>query len=71
MAIVASGPYVGSAETRAIDATQSKLTVYVYKSGLFSGFADDHIIDAPIAKGTLSDTAPHRKIPYFPSFHEK
>ena len=46
------------ADTRAIDTDQSKLTVYVYKSGLFSGFADDHIIDAPIAKGTFSDTAP-------------
>ena len=46
------------AQGRAIDVDQSKLTVYVYKSGLFSGFADDHIIDAPIAKGTLSDAAP-------------
>src|SRR5438094_9717690 len=51
-------PMTVLAETRAIDTAQSKLTVYVYKSGLFSGFADDHIIDAPIAKGTLSDTAP-------------
>lgn len=46
------------AETHQIDTTQSKLTVYVYKSGLFSGFADDHVIDAPIASGTLSDAAP-------------
>jgi YceI-like protein len=46
------------AETRQIDTAQSKLTVYVYKSGLFSGFADDHIVDAPIASGTLSDAAP-------------
>ena len=46
------------AETRPIDSARSKLTVYVYKSGLFSGFADDHIIDAPIANGMLSDAAP-------------
>ena len=46
------------AQARPIDTAQSKLTVYVYKSGLFSGFADDHIIDAPIARGTLSDAAP-------------
>ena len=45
-------------ESRPIDAAQSKLTVYVYKSGLFSGFADDHVVDAPIANGTLSDAAP-------------
>ena len=46
------------AETRSIDSAQSKLTVFVYKSGLFSGFADDHIIDVAIAGGTISDTAP-------------
>src|SRR5947208_1047826 len=46
------------AETRQIDTAQSKLTVYVYKSGLFSGFADDHVVDAPIASGMLSDASP-------------
>jgi polyisoprenoid-binding protein YceI len=47
-----------AAQTRQIDLMQSKLVVYVYKSGLFSGFAGDHIIDAPLAGGTLSDEAP-------------
>src|SRR6266542_1989653 len=47
-----------AAETRQIDTAQSKVTVFVYKSGLFSGFADDHIIDAPIAGGTVSETSP-------------
>ena len=37
------------AETRQIDTGQSKLTVFVYKSGLFSAFADDHVIDGAIA----------------------
>src|SRR4029077_8943163 len=46
------------AETRQIDGAQSTLTVFVYKSGLFSAFADDHIIDASIASGTISDAAP-------------
>jgi hypothetical protein len=46
------------AESRAIDTAQSKLTVFVYKSGLFSGFADDHVIDAPLARGTVSDAPP-------------
>jgi hypothetical protein len=58
MMFVASLNRIVVAETRPINTAQSKLTVYVYKSGLFSGFADDHIIDAAIAKGTLSDTAP-------------
>ena len=59
LAIVVSGfSRRVTAETRPIDAVQSKLTVYVYKSGLFSGFADDHVIDASIANGTLSDAAP-------------
>jgi hypothetical protein len=47
-----------AAETRQVDTAQSKLTVFAYKSGLFSGFADDHIIDAPIAGGMISDASP-------------
>jgi hypothetical protein len=46
------------AETRPIDVEHSTLTVFVYKSGLFSGFADDHVIRAPIAGGAVSPDAP-------------
>jgi polyisoprenoid-binding protein YceI len=46
------------AEPRPIDTERSTLTVFVYKSGVFSAFADDHVIRAPIASGTVSDEAP-------------
>jgi polyisoprenoid-binding protein YceI len=46
------------AEPRAIDAQRSTLTVFVYKSGVFSAFADDHVIRAPIAAGSISADAP-------------
>jgi len=46
------------AEPRPIDTDHSTLTVLVYKSGLFSAFADDHIIRAPIASGSISSDAP-------------
>jgi hypothetical protein len=46
------------AQARAIDAERSTLTVLVYKSGLFSAFADDHVIRAPIASGSISDVPP-------------
>lgn len=46
------------AETDPIDAEHSTLTVFVYKSGLFSAFADDHVIQAPIASGSASPDAP-------------
>jgi polyisoprenoid-binding protein YceI len=46
------------AETRPIDTDRSTLTVFVYKSGLFSAFADDHVIRAPIASGSVSADAP-------------
>jgi polyisoprenoid-binding protein YceI len=36
-----------------LDATASKVAVRVYKSGLFSAFAHDHTIAAPIASGHL------------------
>src|ERR1017187_2363260 len=34
------------------DVAHSKMTVYVYKQGLFSFAADNHVIDAPIASGS-------------------
>ncbi len=46
------------AETRPIDVERSTLTVFVYKSGLFSALADDHVIQAPLAGGMISADAP-------------
>jgi polyisoprenoid-binding protein YceI len=42
--------------TGPIDVRNSKLTVFVYKAGLFSAFADNHVISAPIASGTITTT---------------
>jgi hypothetical protein len=50
-------PVLG-AESRPIDTEHSTVTVLVYKSGLFSAFADNHVIRAPIANGSVSDSAP-------------
>ena len=53
----------GSAEDRLIDTEQSTVTVRVFKSGLFRAFADDHIIQAPLAEGSIDDSAiPHVQI---------
>lgn len=38
-----------------IDPAHSRITVYAYKSGLFSFAASDHIINVPIAQGTIDD----------------
>jgi len=40
---------------REIDTQKSVLTVRVYKSGLFSAFAHDHEIRAPIQNGTFDE----------------
>jgi hypothetical protein len=45
------------AERRPIDVSLSRLTVHGFKSGLFSAFADNHVVRAPIARGILSDDA--------------
>ena len=45
------------AQSTPINLEQSKITVAVYKSGLFSSFAHDHQIAAPLASGTLDRTA--------------
>ncbi len=42
------------AENHTIDAEHSTLTVFVDKSGFLSAFADDHVIRAPIASGSIS-----------------
>ncbi|OLE83768.1 MAG: hypothetical protein AUF76_05540 [Acidobacteria bacterium 13_1_20CM_2_65_9] len=55
--IVATTAALG-ADSSPIDTERSTLTVFVYKSGLFSAFADDHIIRAPIASGSISTEAP-------------
>jgi polyisoprenoid-binding protein YceI len=50
----------GQAETRPIDTGHSTLTVFVYKSGLFSAFADNHVIKAPLASGSISEESSPR-----------
>jgi hypothetical protein len=45
------------AQSRALDPKRSTVTVHVFKSGLFRAFADDHVIEAPLAEGSLDDSA--------------
>jgi len=51
--LILSSPAL-SAE-RAIDPAASTLTIKVWKTGLFSAFAHNHDISAPIASGTVND----------------
>jgi polyisoprenoid-binding protein YceI len=46
---------VGSAagQTPSIDIPHSRLLIHVSKSGIFSGFADNHEVEARIAEGSL------------------
>lgn len=48
---------VGWAAPREIDTARSKLTVYVFRGGLFSFVGDDHQIEAPVMAGTIDDSA--------------
>jgi polyisoprenoid-binding protein YceI len=45
-----------SAQPTSIDTQRSSVTVRVYKSGLFSGFAHNHIITAPVSAAALDTT---------------
>ena len=45
------------AQTRPIDPQRSVLTIHVFKSGVFSGFADNHEIRAPITSGSVDEAA--------------
>jgi len=44
------------AQNQPIDPEHSVITVHVFKSGLFSAFADNHEIRAPISRGLLDET---------------
>jgi polyisoprenoid-binding protein YceI len=59
--LMSLSPFAPSARAQqhAIDVQKSKLTVRVYKSGVFSAFAHDHEIAAPILGGSaeISDHA--------------
>lgn len=44
---------LAAAQSAPVDAARSKLTIHVEKSGLFSAFAHNHVIEAPIASGQL------------------
>jgi polyisoprenoid-binding protein YceI len=57
-AIVAATMALAGAATaadRPIDVERSTLTVRVFKTGLFSAFADNHVIRAPMTNGRVSD----------------
>lgn len=45
------------AESSPVDLEHSTLTIRVFKSGLFSGFAHDHEIVAPLSSGVIDPTA--------------
>jgi polyisoprenoid-binding protein YceI len=55
LAVWAAAPAYGRG--RAFDVQQSKLTVHVYKQGVFSFLADNHEIDAPISGGSYDSAA--------------
>jgi polyisoprenoid-binding protein YceI len=58
--VVACGLVIAApafAQRRGIDVERSTLTVRVFKAGLFRAFADNHTIQAPIAEGSLDDSA--------------
>jgi polyisoprenoid-binding protein YceI len=48
--VVASQTAISAQNT---NAPRSSITIHAYKSGLFSGFAHNHTITAPIARGTI------------------
>jgi len=50
----------GAAGRHGIDLQRSTTTIHVFKSGLFRAFADNHLIQAPLAEGSIDGSAmPH------------
>jgi CRISPR/Cas system endoribonuclease Cas6 (RAMP superfamily) len=57
-AAVAQSPTVQAPAPHPIDLQRSVLTVRAFNSGLFSGFAHDHEINAPITAGFIDELPP-------------
>jgi hypothetical protein len=55
-------PQRPAAQTRDVDVERSVVTVHVFKSGLFSAFADNHEIRAPITRGSVNESEPSAEI---------
>jgi YceI-like domain len=57
LGMLAIGLWIGPnnlyAQSHAIDVNRSSLKIRVFKTGVFSGFAHDHEIQAPIAEGGI------------------
>ncbi len=50
------GPGVAGGQSRAIDTARSSLKIRVITSGLFSAFAHNHVIEAPLEQGTVESS---------------
>ncbi len=46
-----------AAQSRPVDVRASKVTIYAYRAGILGGLGDNHEIVAPIASGTLDESA--------------
>jgi polyisoprenoid-binding protein YceI len=53
-AIAAAGPLI--AQERPVDTQRSTITIHVGKSGLLSGAAHDHTVNAPISSGSILES---------------
>lgn len=53
---------IATGQVTSIDTTHSKLLIHVFKSGVFSGFADNHEVEARIVKGSLDAKSGHLKV---------
>ena len=51
-----AGSALGGSEGWPIDPAHSTMTVYVYKTGILSGLAHNHEIEAPIVSGEVKDS---------------
>jgi hypothetical protein len=55
--IALTSPHTVRGESHAIDVDRSKLTIRVFKSGVFAAFAHNHEIEAPLVGGSVDTLA--------------
>jgi polyisoprenoid-binding protein YceI len=53
-----------NAQPKPIDTKQSQITIHVGRSGFLSAFGHDHLVRAPIAEGTIDESATRAQVEF-------
>lgn len=64
LCLVAALSTMALTQPRPIDVKQSQITIHVGRAGFLSAFGHDHLVRAPIAEGTIDESATRSRVEF-------